>query len=252
MTQVIIWYLRLAGCGEGIASIIRAIVAGSGRERTFTELVMRVALRRERPGAGAGQGSASMTPNSTARLIQAREVLRNRRAVVGARGWPSKPWPSLWSTRASSGLERSPIGTDHCFSQASASWSSLAPSGGSDAMRWARRPGGGSDAAGLTRWTVKRDMDSSAETLVRGAHSGHCSASQARAHSCVRSASGAGCHDAGSPERPSKPEPDSAATIRPRRNRSASALVRKDRLCWRPLSDQRAIQGRLGRSPGRC
>ena len=116
-------------------------------------------------------------------------------------------------------------------------------------VRGTRAGGGG--AVGGTSSGRRRVTASIAEARVRGAHSFHCSPSQRRAQSWAWTWSGSGCQDRGSPVSESNRSPDCWATRSPDRYRSASAFVRKARLRWRPVTDQRTTHGRLLRSPER-
>lgn len=173
--------------------------------------------------------------------------------VAGPSGAPSSPTPRAWSTVASTGRLSWPSWRLHCRSQAAASPSGSVstPWGGSQERRCTRSPPGGAGAVGGASSGSSREQWNEWAPRTRASAIEALTASQRRAQSWAWISSGSGCQDTGSPVSSSNRSPDCWATSSPDRYRSASALVRKARLRWRPLTDQRTIHGRLLRSPER-
>jgi hypothetical protein len=229
-----------------MASMASAIVAGPGRERTSMLFLTRVDFRRALPLGAGGQGSVARISKSTARRMHERATLRNRPLDDAASCCPLSPRPRRRSTSASVERSRSRRGSDHAanhFSNGSSALTTLP--GRIHSFRCARRPTGAGGAMEFTARGTKRAMASTAESRVRGCHSGHCSASHRRAHAYTVTPVSVGRHDSGSPVSSSNCSPRCCACARSMRTRSASALVANVRLRCRPSTAHRTTQGRL-------
>ena len=107
-------------------------------------------------------------------------------------------------------------------------------------------PGGPQAPPGPSRSQTSGRNRLSASTRrrrVRGAQSCHSPATHSRAHTWTCISLAAGAHDSGSPVRRSNRSPSCCATSSRDRSRSASALVRNDRLNDSPSTAQRTSHG---------